>query len=172
MNFLKKIKSLDRYDSILLAVYLIFIVFNLDVPDILGNIFEANMLAQLLLIGIALSLFVVSNPIVGVVGLLAVYELLRRSSRNNLGLGMGSNSSLSNINQSVPMELNNNIDDNNLSYNSTTSLNTLDNSPSLEQQVVSNMAPPVYNENLGTPSYLPIIDSNINGSDINEPDVF
>jgi hypothetical protein len=65
------------------------------------------------------------------------------------------------------MELN--VD--NVSYSSTTSLNTLDNSSSLEEQVVSSMAPPEYNENLGTPSYLPIIDSNINGSDINEPDV-
>jgi hypothetical protein len=147
MNFLKKYKSLNRYDSILLSVFLIFIVFNLDVPDILGNMFESNMLAQLLLVGVALSLFIVSNPIVGVIGLVAVYELLRRSSRNNLGLGMGINTNsvvLSNVNKSVPMELN--VD--NVSYSSTTSLNTLDNSSSLEEQVVSSMAPPEYNENL------------------------
>lgn len=44
----------------------------------------------------------------------------------------------------------------------------LDNSRTLEEEIISNMAPVVSNQNLGNPSYLPVIDSNLTSTDISE----
>ena len=41
-------------------------------------------------------------------------------------------------------------------------------SRTLEEEVISTMAPTISNENLGNPSYLPVIDSNLDSTDINE----
>lgn len=50
----------------------------------------------------------------------------------------------------------------------TTSFLDNENSSSLEEEVISTMAPAITNENLGNPSYLPVIDSNLNSTDLNE----
>lgn len=42
------------------------------------------------------------------------------------------------------------------------------NSKTLEEEIVSNMAPVISNENLGNPSYLPVINSNLTSTDISE----
>lgn len=55
-----------------------------------------------------------------------------------------------------------------LPKNDTTSLLDTSNNRTLEEEVISNMAPVVTNENLGNPSYLPVIDSNLSSTDINE----
>lgn len=55
-----------------------------------------------------------------------------------------------------------------LPKNDTTSLLDTSNNRTLEEEVISNMAPVITNENLGNPSYLPVIDSNLSSTDINE----
>ena len=73
-----ELKDAEHHHYILTAVFAIFVVFPIAVPDILAEMID-NTLGKIVIIIIALNLFLL-HPMVGALGLLAAYELIKRSS--------------------------------------------------------------------------------------------
>ena len=74
-NFLKKQKF---NENVLAALLLIFIVFPVGVPDVVSP-FIASIPGTIVVILLMACLFSLTNPVIGILGLIAAYELIRRS---------------------------------------------------------------------------------------------
>lgn len=77
LNFVD-LRKLDAFDIILLALFIIYIVFPVETPSFLAPFVESP-LGLVALFAIAVSLFVYKNPILGVLFIFVAYELLRRN---------------------------------------------------------------------------------------------
>jgi len=76
--FSKKTIRFLNVDNVLAVLFAIFIVFNINTPDWLSNL--TNHIFVQVLLGLAVvCLFFTTNPIVGILGLLALYELIKRA---------------------------------------------------------------------------------------------
>ncbi len=74
----KKVVQFLNVENILAILFAIFIIFNINVPQWLVNITN-NIIVQVILGLLVICLFFNTNPIVGILGLLALYELIKRS---------------------------------------------------------------------------------------------
>ena len=81
LNLFKKNNS----HSLLAVLLVIFTVFDLRVPSEMANLLD-TLLGRVVVIGAALSLLFV-NPLLGVLGVVAAYELLRRSEIESTNAG-------------------------------------------------------------------------------------
>jgi energy-coupling factor transporter transmembrane protein EcfT len=79
MKLLDSIKSLKPLEIGGLIIFILFIIFPVKVPVAFTGIFDSP-LGILFLLIITVSLFVYTNPIVGVIFILVAYELIRRGS--------------------------------------------------------------------------------------------
>jgi len=77
MGDLFKIMKKDSHHYVLAALLIIFIVSNIRVPSIVGELVD-NVVGKVVVIMIALSLFA-AHPVVGAIGLVAAYVLIKRS---------------------------------------------------------------------------------------------
>ena len=83
--FAEKIKNLRTFRNMksfeigLLVLFILYIIFPLPTPNIVASFVESP-LGIILLFCITISLFIYTNPILGVIYILVDYELLRRSS--------------------------------------------------------------------------------------------
>ena len=83
MENLKKMMMIENHPQFLLALLFIFyILFNIDMPQNLAKMINTNIGNAVVLV-IALSLFYHTQPMVGILGLIVSYELIRRA-----GLGI------------------------------------------------------------------------------------
>ena len=67
-------------DYVLAALFLIFIVFQFEIPPTLASYIDTPFGMAVVMIG-AIYLFFYTTPILGVLSLIAAYEILRRSAR-------------------------------------------------------------------------------------------
>ena len=74
-NFLKKQKF---NENVLAALLLIFIVFPVGVPEVISP-FVASIPGTIVVMLLMACLFSLTNPVIGILGLIAAYELIRRS---------------------------------------------------------------------------------------------
>jgi len=139
--FLSFIKKLSQYEVLVLVLLIVFIVFNIDIPSGLAEVIDENVLAQIFVYLFALSAIAYSKPIIGVLALIAAYVLVQRSKKRN-----GSSAMV----KYLPSE-----DSKNKQLNAYNQFE-----PTLEESVVSTMAPIVLDGPIGAPSYLPILDNN------------
>ena len=139
--FISFIKKLSQYEVLVLVLLIVFIVFKIDVPSTLAEVIDENVLAQVFIYLFALSAIAYSKPVIGVIALIAAYVLIQRSKRRN-----GSTAMI----KYLPSE-----DSKNAQLNAYNQFE-----PTLEESVVSNMAPIVMDGPSGSPSYLPILDNN------------
>jgi hypothetical protein len=72
-------KQFSVIETILLFSFIVFIIFPINVPSPIAHIIESP-LGMVIILGIVVSLFILTNPILGVIYILVAYELLRRSS--------------------------------------------------------------------------------------------
>ena len=72
-------KQFSVIETILLFLFVIFIIFPINPPSPIAQLVESP-LGIVMIMGITISLFIFTNPILGVIYLLVAYELLRRSS--------------------------------------------------------------------------------------------
>jgi len=79
MGDLLKIMKKDSHHYVLAALLIIFIVSDVSVPDAIGELVN-NVVGKIVVIMIALSLFA-AHPVVGAIGLVAAYQLIKRSER-------------------------------------------------------------------------------------------
>jgi hypothetical protein len=104
------------------------------------------------------SVLLVSFVVLSIIALLTLMGGSGNSSSNNFPLvSIHSPSKSENIEMNIS-----------LPKNDTTSFLDTSDPRTLEEEVISTMSPVVTNENLGNPSYLPVIDSNLNSTDLNE----
>ena len=79
MENLKKLLMIENQPQCMLALLFIFyILFNVEMPQNLAKLINTNIGNAVVLV-IALSLFYHAQPLVGILGLIVAYELIRRA---------------------------------------------------------------------------------------------
>ena len=71
--------KLKKKEGILLVVFAIYLIGNFRLPDILNDMID-NTIGNIVIVIFALALFLNSSPLVGIVGFLVAYELIRRAN--------------------------------------------------------------------------------------------
>ena len=79
MNILSTIKSFQPIEMLLVALFIIYIVFPIETPDAVAGMIDSP-LGIIVLLAVTVYLFVYVNPILGVLYIFVAYELIRRSS--------------------------------------------------------------------------------------------
>ena len=77
MDFLQ-LKSFGVFDIILLALFIIYIVFPISTPQFMVPMIDSPF-GMLVLFAVTVSLFVYRSPVLGVLYIFVAYELLRRN---------------------------------------------------------------------------------------------
>ncbi len=78
-NFNKLIKGIKQHEQILIVVLVIYVLLEIKTPKPLAGVVD-NIYGQMVVVAIALTFFVQNKPVVGVLGLLVGYLLIKRSS--------------------------------------------------------------------------------------------
>tara|TARA_Y100000589_G_C26894277_1_gene523456 strand:- start:34 stop:489 length:456 start_codon:yes stop_codon:yes gene_type:complete len=140
MENLKKMLMIENQPQFLLALLFIFyILFNVEMPKNLAKMINTNVGNAVVLV-IALSLFYHTQPVVGILGLIVAYELIRRAGHGIAAIDVKNHLPSENVKEKV-ME---NVQP--------------PNQGNLEEQTVKNMVPLV-GEPVTTPAeYKPIAD--------------
>ena len=148
MAILKDIvKTENRHQVVVAGALCAYILTGANVPQDLANFVDTTV-GNIAVAALALSLFASLNPVVGVLGFLAAYELIRRSaSQSSSGL----------IRNYVPGEKNKVIDFSR--YN--------DYPVTLEQEMVARMAPLVVRPGSPNLHYKPVLDAMHHAAPIN-----
>jgi hypothetical protein len=69
-----------QHEMVIFVLLILYIVFTPSVPLALAQYAE-SIYGQIIVIILAITLFLSTNPVVGILGFLAAYEFIRRSSR-------------------------------------------------------------------------------------------
>ena len=137
MNGFLKSLNINRNSAVLAVLLSIFIVFNIQVPHTLANLID-TLLGRIVVIAGALSLLF-AHPVVGVLGIIAAYELVRRSE-NTTGTGPAK--------RFLPSET-----------RKSQELSALNQFPvTIEEQVIANMLPQTSHTALPPSSFKPVLD--------------
>lgn len=130
--------KLSQNDVMLIIVLILFISFDIQIPMMLSSLVEGNMLVQAGLYILAISTLLKGNFVVGLLSIVAVQIFIQRSKTSYA------------VKKYLPSE------DNKLSE--MINFNTTPDA-TLEEEMVSKMAPIVSNEHSGPASYLPVLDN-------------
>jgi len=150
MNFLKQIKGMNTINMVISFVLILYILLNIKPPVGFAIMIDESILAQILIYLFGLGVTIYYNPLVGVLTLFAAHELIRRSTTSTNGQA---------VYKYLPSQ--DKMD---------STLNSLNQFPiTLEEQVVSTMAPLVLDGPSGPPSYVPVLDKS-NSSLLSEVD--
>ncbi len=83
MLYMKNLNDLfkeeKRHEMLLGLIFVIYILMDVDTPKSLANLVD-NVYGNAAVAIIALSLFVHTDPVVGILGIVAAYQLIKRSS--------------------------------------------------------------------------------------------
>jgi hypothetical protein len=79
MKFPASLKSMSPVEMVLFVAFIVYIVFPMKTPEMLAPYFDSA-LGMIVLFCITVSLFVYTNPVLGVLYIFVAYEVLRRSS--------------------------------------------------------------------------------------------
>jgi uncharacterized membrane protein len=138
LNLKDLIKAEKHHQTILAIILIIYILLNVETPNILAGLVD-NLVGNVVVVIIALLIFTNSHPVVGVLSLIAAYELIKRS-----GVSTGTNA-IRNFLESEKSKV-----DDFSSYN--------DFPVTLEEEVVSKMAPLVVNNDEPNSDFKPVLD--------------
>lgn len=147
MNYLKVLlKEVKSHELIVGAILIIYILAGVPTPEFLADLTDTT-IGTIVVIILACSLFVSVHPVLGVIGLVASYELLKRSGT---ATGKGA------LMKYLPSE-----------HKKGKVLTAMNQFPfTLEEEVVRTMAPLSRNLNLSAPSYKPVLNDDVGGSKI------
>ena len=144
LKFLKKNVS----HSVLIVLLVLFILLDIRIPTEVANLID-TLFGRILVTGAALSLFFVRNVLLGVLGIVAAYELLRRSEESAAATEVETTYVENPSEKYIPSERRRQAD-----------LSALNQFPvTLEETVIHNMIPFVSGENLPPASFRPTLDS-------------
>jgi hypothetical protein len=152
---IKGVKNITSADMVISAVLILYIFLNIRPPVELAVLIDESILAQILIYLFGIGVTIYYNPLVGVLTLFASHELIRRSKTSTNGEA---------VYKYLPSQ--DKMDK---------TLTALNQFPiTLEEQVVSTMAPLVIDGPSGPPPYVPVLDqsnssllSDVDNSNIN-----
>ncbi len=88
MKVLEKImKAEKKHETILTIILAAYILFDVPMPSMLSSVVD-TLVGKIILIVLSLTMLVSTNPILGVISLIAAYELVRRSNGHRSSDGM------------------------------------------------------------------------------------
>ena len=138
-NFSDLIKAEKRHQLVLGIVLVLYILLNVKTPDMISNWID-SIYGNIVVVVIAMILFSNSNPVVGILSIIAAYMLLKRSS-----ITTGSFA----IQKYLPSEESRSSDFSKLNEMPIT----------LEEQMVAKMAPLVKHTPVSQANYQPVLDT-------------
>lgn len=77
-------KQEKQHEMVLLAVLVIYIMFDISTPSMMAEHVD-TVYGNIIVAVLALSLFLSTHPVIGILGLFAAYELIKRSKHNASG---------------------------------------------------------------------------------------
>jgi hypothetical protein len=131
------VRAEKRHELILAVLLFVYALFDLPTPEGLAKLVDTT-IGNIVVVVLALSLFGTGNPLLGVLGVVAADALIKRSSDRG---------SSDKEKQSAPSINLTNDDDNNTYGNYSGNVGFL--APTLEEDMVSKMAPLVTHEGAG-----------------------
>ena len=132
------IKAEKRHQLLLSVVFIIYILLNVQTPKMLAGLID-NLVGNVVVVLVALTILMNSQPVVGVLALVVAYELIRRSSVST------GTYAIANYLSSEKAKV-----EDFAKYN--------DFPVTLEEEVVSKMAPLVRNDDAPHSEYTPVLD--------------
>jgi hypothetical protein len=82
MDISQTFRSLSKYEATLLVLFIIYLIFDIQPPDMFAAIIDTP-IGMVFVLLLTLMNFMKSNVILGVIGLFVAYEVVRRSARVN-----------------------------------------------------------------------------------------
>jgi hypothetical protein len=79
-TFRSLMRQEKQHEMVIFVLLILYIVFTPSIPLALAEYAESTT-GQIIVIILAITLFLSTNPVVGILGFLAAYEFIRRSSR-------------------------------------------------------------------------------------------
>ena len=79
-TFRSLMRQEKQHEMVIFVLLILYIVFTPSVPPALAEYAESTV-GQIIVVIRAITLFLSTNPVVGILGFLAAYEFIRRSSR-------------------------------------------------------------------------------------------
>jgi hypothetical protein len=79
-TFRSLMRQEKQHEMVIFVLLILYIVFTPSVPPALAEYAESTT-GQIIVVILAITLFLSTNPVVGILGFLAAYEFIRRSSR-------------------------------------------------------------------------------------------
>ena len=139
MKFVKDLMKAEKKHSLVLELlFVIYIMFNIDTPIELAKLVDTQ-LGNIVVALLGLTMFAAAGPIAGILGLLAAYTLIKRSSLKTGGVLLQSENKA----EEIKMDM----------------LNQFNDFPkSLEEEVVADMAPIVRSDG-SQGSFKPVLDN-------------
>jgi hypothetical protein len=137
-NARELIKTGKRNQLALVVVFIMYLLLNVQTPKMLAGLID-NLVGNAVVVLVALYVLMNYNPVVGALGLVVAYELIRRS-----GLYSGTHSIINYL-QPEKLKFNEFADFNNFPV-------------SLEEDVVSKMAPLIVNSDPPYSEFTPVLD--------------
>jgi hypothetical protein len=130
MNILE-LKKFGVFDIILLALFVIYIVFPVSTPRFMSPFIESSV-GMVVIFAVAVSLFIYRSPILGVLFIFVAYELLRRNHYVPPSIPIDTQYYVNKVPQSLPSQEEKNAE-----------LNALNpvRSTTLEEDVISEQSP-------------------------------
>jgi hypothetical protein len=80
MDFTKLFKKDKQYNYFIVALLIIYIIFNVQTPDLLAHYID-TLVGKIAVVLLGLSVFMHADKLVGILTLVAAYELIKRSAR-------------------------------------------------------------------------------------------
>ena len=88
MKVLEKLmKAEKKHETILTVILVIYILFNVQMPSLFSSAVD-TLAGKIVIIVLSLTMLASTNPVLGVLSLIAAYELVRRSSGHNTTDGL------------------------------------------------------------------------------------
>ena len=144
----KNILSFEKVHQLVITFLLVlYLLLDIDTPMYLANLVDTT-IGNIVVVVLALTLLFSSNIVVGLLAIIAAYELIQKSKKvtGNLYLKQVHNS------EKIKVDMLNNY--NNVPY-------------TLEEEVVSKMAPLVHNNSMHSSNYKPVLNNLHDASSLN-----
>ena len=139
-SFKNLLKFEKHYEYLLGAIFLIYIIFQVQTPHSLALLIN-NFFGNAVIIFLALSLFMAVHPVIAILGLVVAIELIRRS-KSNLGTSLLASQPPPQDRRTFDMMAQNQFP------------------MTLEEEVIKNKAPLISEMSIsGKPSYKPVLET-------------
>ena len=140
MKYIKSLLNAEKKHSIVLEVlFLIYVLFNIQTPLVLAKLVDTT-IGNVVVVVLALTVFAAAGPIAGILALLASYSLINRSARATGGAYRQDETEAEEIKMKMLEQYN-------------------EFPKTLEEEVVSDMAPIIRNDGGVQADYKPVLNN-------------